>query len=190
MHIDRYRLGRPSPPLWDTSMSLYVCQSRYNHEAKTFKKIKAWESCLPELVKREDYRWIAHEHNARHPVSKVASPFIRGVQGTGGIEEADELVVETPKPIASPAKSLKILTQAIASPLLTGTVPNGGTHQQPAPLAPSITATPPIPPPPQADLPPLTFSQTAVMTEKFERLPRSLRSWLSFHSSRVSEADP
>jgi hypothetical protein len=174
MSIDRYRLGRPSPPLWNLSLSLYVCESRYKGDTKMFKKIKAWESCLPDLVKKEDYQWIQHEGNERDAPIKIKSPFMRGIVGTGGIEVSEAVVEDSKKSSAraltTPSKTLKIAPISKVAPSPTASTVANGSHQ-PSQSALQALDQPGV----NLNLPPMTISQVSVLTEKFERLPRSLR---------------
>lgn len=90
MPYARYIRGRPLPPLWSPKMPLYVCEHRYKPSLKSFKRIKTWISCLPEEVRKKDYAIKENGGGAVESLSKIASPFVRGIKGSGGIGEAME----------------------------------------------------------------------------------------------------
>ncbi|KAI0782167.1 hypothetical protein C8Q75DRAFT_886490 [Abortiporus biennis] len=78
----RHIRGRPRPPFWYLGFPLYVCESRYNDSQKVFVKIKSWNSCVPEEVrKNESYMPIFYFERNIFP-RKVGSPFL--VKGRGG----------------------------------------------------------------------------------------------------------
>jgi chromatin structure-remodeling complex subunit RSC1/2 len=69
---------------------LYVCDSRYNDRERIFVKIKNWNSCVPEEVrKREDFMPIYPFETNIFP-RRFPSPFLSGIRGTGGIGESVE----------------------------------------------------------------------------------------------------
>lgn len=47
MYVTRYTRGRPQNLTFGEE-KIFVCESRYNEEVKTFNRIKAWKSCVPE----------------------------------------------------------------------------------------------------------------------------------------------
>lgn len=86
----RYIRGRPISTVYNSKMALYVCEHRYKPKEKSFKKIKSWAMCGPEEVRKSDYRLKENAGGAVESLVKVPSPFIRGLQGPGGIGAADE----------------------------------------------------------------------------------------------------
>ncbi|POY72927.1 hypothetical protein BMF94_4003 [Rhodotorula taiwanensis] len=97
MFFTRYTRGRPKA--WDPSMPLYVCEHRYKDEAKQFKKIKSWSSCIPEEIRAHEYDFEPYADNHVDQLTRVKSPFTRGVPGPGRLDSAQANVV----PSASPA---------------------------------------------------------------------------------------
>ncbi|KAG6910616.1 hypothetical protein DXG01_009125 [Tephrocybe rancida] len=86
----RHIRGRPRPPSWYLGFPLYVCDSRYNDRDRVFVKIKNWNSCVPEEVRKStDFMPIYPFERSILP-SQFPSPFIgRGVKGPGGLVAAD-----------------------------------------------------------------------------------------------------
>ncbi|EGN94159.1 hypothetical protein SERLA73DRAFT_96993 [Serpula lacrymans var. lacrymans S7.3] len=89
----RHIRGRPRPPFWYPGWPLYVCDSRYNDRERVFVKIKNWNSCVPEEVRKST------EFMPIYPFERVVfprrfpSPFLAkggkvgAVKGPGGITE-------------------------------------------------------------------------------------------------------
>lgn len=151
-------------------MPLYVCEHRYKEEAKVFKKIKIWESCLPEIVKKADYPLVENVGGAIEVLRKVKSPFVLGGAGTGGIGGTVRGGVKA-TPVAAPAA--------------------GGTRSQrnapPTPAAVPAAVGVKIHHPAGGPNN-LTPSQMAVTSQKFDDvLPRSLRESCSLYCSEVLE---
>lgn len=213
MHLNRYVQGRPNQPHWNASMAIYVCESRYKYDSKTFKKIKAWETCLPELVKKLDYDWTPHV-DGREVLKRVESPFAHGMDGTGGIVRPDSALALPPPisaasahPSAQP-RPIPFITSPIApkralSPSLDTSSPKSkianGTSTPPANHSPRPFSAYPLsayPPPDPAlalhgvILSAMTPSQLAAVSQKFDRLPDSLRTFISFRFAPVAVQAP
>ncbi|KAG6849765.1 hypothetical protein H0H93_005447 [Arthromyces matolae] len=86
----RHVRGRPRPPFWYLGFPLYVCDSRYNDRDRAFVRIKNWNSCVPEEVRKSvDFMPIYPFERNVFP-SQVPSPFLsRGVKGPGGLVPAE-----------------------------------------------------------------------------------------------------
>lgn len=91
----RHIRGRPRPPYWYLGWPLYVCDSRYNDRDRIFVKIKNWNSCVPEEVRKStEFMPIYPFERMVHP-RRFGSPFLMqgqggkggGVKGPGGIGE-------------------------------------------------------------------------------------------------------
>ena len=84
----RHIRGRPRPPYWFLGFPLYVCDSRYNDRDRVFVKIKNWNSCIPEEVRKStEFMPIYPFERTVYPI-RYPSPFlIKGskVKGPGGI---------------------------------------------------------------------------------------------------------
>jgi len=86
----RHIRGRPKAPYWYPSWPLYVCDSRYNDRDKVFVRIKNWNSCIPEeMRKQEGWMPIYGFERIVFP-RRNASPFLSGggkaaVKGPGGL---------------------------------------------------------------------------------------------------------
>ncbi|THV07276.1 hypothetical protein K435DRAFT_742310 [Dendrothele bispora CBS 962.96] len=86
----RHIRGRPKAPYWYPGWPLYVCDSRYNDRDRVFVRIKNWNSCIPEeMRKREDWMPIYGFERVVFP-RRNASPFLSGngkaaVKGPGGL---------------------------------------------------------------------------------------------------------
>lgn len=95
----RHVRGRPRPPFWYVGWPLYVCDARYNDRERIFVKIKNWNSCVPEEVRKSSefmpiYPFERMVYPARLPsplvVSKTAaSKFPGGLLPESG-EPADD----------------------------------------------------------------------------------------------------
>ncbi|KAF9449324.1 hypothetical protein P691DRAFT_812703 [Macrolepiota fuliginosa MF-IS2] len=93
----RHIRGRPRPPYWYLGFPLYVCDSRYNDRDRVFVKIKNWNSCIPEEVRKStEFMPIYPFERTVYPI-RYPSPFlVKGnkVKGPGGIVAStlDDLV--------------------------------------------------------------------------------------------------
>ncbi|EPQ61248.1 hypothetical protein GLOTRDRAFT_135767 [Gloeophyllum trabeum ATCC 11539] len=86
----RHVRGRPRPPFWYPGWPLYVCDSRYNDRDRLFVKIKNWNSCIPDEVRKNpDFMPIYPFERTVFP-RRFGSPFLKGknVKGPGGIGES------------------------------------------------------------------------------------------------------
>jgi len=89
MFFTRYTRGRPHPSAWTPDIPLYVCEYRYKDDVKSFKKIKSWNSCVPEQIRHNEYDFEAYADEHVDVLPKIKSPFIRGVVGTGGLDVSE-----------------------------------------------------------------------------------------------------
>ncbi|KAG2024033.1 bromeodomain-containing protein [Coprinopsis cinerea AmutBmut pab1-1] len=72
----RHVRGRPRPPYWFVGWPLYVCDSRYNDRERIFVKIKNWNSCVPEEVRKSvEFMPIYPFERMVYPAS-LPSPFL------------------------------------------------------------------------------------------------------------------
>ncbi|KAI0666207.1 hypothetical protein C8Q78DRAFT_994933 [Trametes maxima] len=88
----RHLRGRPRAPFWYPGWPLYVCDSRYNDRDRVFVKIKNWNSCIPEEVrKKEEFMPIYPFERPVVPRS-CPSPFLgaQRIQAPGGIIDVPE----------------------------------------------------------------------------------------------------
>ncbi|CDO70952.1 hypothetical protein BN946_scf184829.g61 [Trametes cinnabarina] len=88
----RHLRGRPRPPFWYPGWPLYVCDSRYNDRDRVFVKIKNWNSCIPEEVrKKEEFMPIFPFERPVFPRSH-SSPFLSAhkIKAPGGIIDAPD----------------------------------------------------------------------------------------------------
>lgn len=91
----RHIRGRPRPPFWYLGFPLYVCDSRYNDRDRVFVKIKNWNSCVPEEVRKSTEFMPIYPFERTVLPGRFPSPFLgRGskssVRGPGGIIDAVE----------------------------------------------------------------------------------------------------
>ncbi|KAG6854195.1 hypothetical protein C0991_009508 [Blastosporella zonata] len=85
----RHVRGRPRPPFWYLGFPLYVCDSRYNDRDRVFVKIKNWNSCVPEEVRKSTEFMPIYPFERPILPSQFPSPFLgRGVKGPGGVVAA------------------------------------------------------------------------------------------------------
>lgn len=85
----RHIRGRPRAPHWYPGWPLYMCDSRYNDRERVFVKIKNWNSCIPEEVRKsEEFMPIYLFERTVFP-GKFPSPFLgpKALRGPGGIDE-------------------------------------------------------------------------------------------------------
>ena len=85
----RHVRGRPRAPFWYPGWPLYVCESRYNDRERVFVKIKNWNSCIPEEVRKKEefmpiYQFERPVYPRRFPSPFVAAPKLKA---PGGIIE-------------------------------------------------------------------------------------------------------
>ena len=88
----RHIRGRPRPPYWHPGWPLYVCDSRYNDRERIFVRIKNWNSCVPEEVRKSaEFMPIYPFERSVYP-KRHASPFITGepIKAPGGIGDIVE----------------------------------------------------------------------------------------------------
>jgi chromatin structure-remodeling complex subunit RSC1/2 len=79
-------------------MPLYVCDSRYNDRERVFVKIKNWNSCVPEEVRKSDgfmpiypFERIVYPRRYASPFLQMPAPGSGGMlKGPGGIGEPIE----------------------------------------------------------------------------------------------------
>ncbi|KAF9007885.1 hypothetical protein BDQ17DRAFT_1455107 [Cyathus striatus] len=72
----RHIRGRPRPPYWYPGFPLYVCDSRYNDRDRVFVRIKNWNSCVPEEVRKsEEFMPIYPFETTVFPI-RLPSPFL------------------------------------------------------------------------------------------------------------------
>ncbi|GBE78547.1 hypothetical protein SCP_0114360 [Sparassis crispa] len=90
----RHIRGRPRPPFWYPGWPLYVCDSRYNDRERIFVKIKNWNSCVPEEVRKSTEFMPIYPFERTVFPRRFASPFVSGknVKGPGGIGDVIERV--------------------------------------------------------------------------------------------------
>ncbi|PWN36587.1 uncharacterized protein FA14DRAFT_169572 [Meira miltonrushii] len=69
---------------WHTGDPLYVCEMRYQPDRDAYFKIKNWASCMPEEVRHKTFGLIEFDRPNPLP-DKLPSPFLRGIDGPGGI---------------------------------------------------------------------------------------------------------
>ena len=110
----RHARGRPRPPFWYPGWPLYVCDSRYNDRERAFVKIKNWNSCIPEEVrKKEEFMPIYPFERAVMP-RRVPSPFLTNprLQAPGGLvdpapsdKEKEKEKAESEKPDSATGRS-------------------------------------------------------------------------------------
>ena len=88
----RHIRGRPRPPYWYPGWPLYVCDSRYNDRERIFVKIKNWNSCVPEEVRKSATFMPIYPFERPVFPRRFASPFVSGkpVKAPGGIGDALE----------------------------------------------------------------------------------------------------
>jgi len=102
----RHIRGRPRPPFWYLGFPLYVCDSRYNDRDRVFVKIKNWNSCVPEEVRKSTEFMPIYPFEQTVLPARLPSPFIgrSGLKGSvsgkgpGGLvagEVADQVAVDT-----------------------------------------------------------------------------------------------
>ncbi|KAF8338318.1 uncharacterized protein EI90DRAFT_2572270 [Cantharellus anzutake] len=84
---ERYVRGRPLRPSWYPGWPLYVCESWYNEQERSFSKIEDWVKCIPQKVQE-----AAKDRNSIMPIlpydsilldstvhpENVLSPFVIG----------------------------------------------------------------------------------------------------------------
>ena len=84
----RHVRGRPRPPFWYPGWPLYVCDNRYHERDHLIVRIKNWNSCIPDEVRKNpDFMPIYPFERIVFP-RRVASPFITNpsLEAPGGIE--------------------------------------------------------------------------------------------------------
>ncbi|KAM0752435.1 hypothetical protein T439DRAFT_208225 [Meredithblackwellia eburnea MCA 4105] len=202
MFFTKYIRGRPRPPAWDPSVPMYVCEHRYKDDVKSFKKIKNWNSAVPEEIRRHEYDMDTYEGERVDVLKRFKSPFVLGTaQGPGGIgepleneeeEQAKYHFTASGEPLT--AKSFRAAREAAAGPDRSTAPPEPASPSpslfgfdqplnsvQQSSLPPSMPMRmPSLPPPtPIAITPPpviatVTPVELAAANESFQPLPVSL----------------
>ena len=173
-----YIRGRPNTPLYNSKMALYVCEHRYKPSTKSFKRIKIWAVCGPEETRKNDYPLKENAGGAVESLAKIPSPFVRGLQGPGGIGNAEEEEEEDQEGFYTEKEKGKANANAAAAALTNGGMmggmgemdfgmfdlqlqPNGAVGGQ------------------------LTPADLAVLNEAFNPLPDGIGQSFSFQSSEA-----
>lgn len=90
----RHIRGRPRPPYWYLGFPLYVCDSRYNDRDRVFVKIKNWNSCVPEEVRKSTEFMPIYPFERTVFPRRFPSPFITkgksAIKAPGGIIDASD----------------------------------------------------------------------------------------------------
>lgn len=175
-------------------MPIYVCEHRYKDEVKTFKKIKNWNSALPEEIRKHEYAMDLYP-DERESLRRVKSPFVRGIAGPGRIGEAMENEEEEqakyhflPGNEPATAQRLKAVKEANDRAAAAAEAANpaqtlyGGDASQATFAAPPVVAAAPPPPAPILPPPPpvdttSTPAELAAAREGFHALPFSIRAF-------------
>ncbi|EJT98987.1 hypothetical protein DACRYDRAFT_110317 [Dacryopinax primogenitus] len=84
----KYTRGRPKAPYWYPGWPLYICDSRYNDKEKAFVKIKNWNSCIPDELRKMDFMPV-QPFERTIVLRRVPSPFLIGGKGPGKIGEPE-----------------------------------------------------------------------------------------------------
>lgn len=69
---------------WHTGDPIYICEMRYQPDRDAYFKIKNWASCMPEEVRHKRFDLVEFDRPNPLP-DKLPSPFLRGIEGPGGI---------------------------------------------------------------------------------------------------------
>lgn len=91
MFFTKFVRGRPAPPAFIPGMPIYVCEHRYKDDGSSFKKIKSWNSSIPEEVRKNEYEFVPFQGDKVDHLRRVTSPLLRGVTGPGMFGEATEV---------------------------------------------------------------------------------------------------
>lgn len=181
MFFTRYVRGRPK--VWHPGMPLYVVEHRYKDDVKSFKKIKNWNSCVPEEVRKNEYELVPYPNERVDVLRRIKSPFVRGVVGPGGIGEAMENEEEEQAryhflPSGEPAtgQRAKVETQVAAGSGASSSALYGASLPLAAPvlsITPLAYAATPGPTPPTVSG--ATPAEKAIAAESFYPLPAEIR---------------
>ncbi|KDQ52954.1 hypothetical protein JAAARDRAFT_80856 [Jaapia argillacea MUCL 33604] len=126
----RHIRGRPRGPFWYPGWPLYVCDSRYNDRERVFVKIKNWNSCVPEEVRKNpDFMPIYPFERMVFP-RRFGSPFLKGkgVKGPGGIGESVDKVEGERNDGAGTGTGRKRPRRAVTASTVDQTGPNKGLY--------------------------------------------------------------
>lgn len=92
MYVTKYVRGRPRE--WTgADEDLWVCENRYNEEAVTYNKIKAWKSCVPEESREQCSNFEMELFPDVRPPKKFLSPLLHLMP------EDKSLWVNPPEPV-------------------------------------------------------------------------------------------
>lgn len=90
----RHIRGRPRPPYWYLGFPLYVCDSRYNDRDRVFVRIKNWNSCIPEEVRKSTEFMPIYPFERTVFPRRFPSPFLskdKGIKTPGGIIDISDV---------------------------------------------------------------------------------------------------
>lgn len=77
----RHIRGRPRPPFWYPGWPIYVCDSRYNDRERLFVRIKNWNSCVPEEVRKSTEFMPIYPFERTVFPRRFGSPFLGAASG-------------------------------------------------------------------------------------------------------------
>lgn len=139
----RHIRGRPRPPSWYLGWPLYVCDSRYNDRERIFVKIKNWNSCVPEEVRKSTEFMPIYPFEKSVLPRRFPSPFLTGrIKGPGGIaENVEKAEGEKTEGSGSGRKRSKRNAGATATPSRTEQADRAGSSKGLAPAAQAGTST-------------------------------------------------
>ncbi|KAK2459787.1 hypothetical protein APHAL10511_008219 [Amanita phalloides] len=90
----RHIRGRPRPPYWYLGFPLYVCDSRYNDRDRVFVRIKNWNSCIPEEVRKSTEFMPIYPFERTVFPRRFPSPFLTkdkgAIKAPGGIMDVSD----------------------------------------------------------------------------------------------------
>lgn len=90
----RHIRGRPRAPFWYPGWPLYVCDSRYNDRERIFVKIKNWNSCVPEEVRKSTEFMPIYPFERSVFPRRFGSPFLvpggKPLKAPGGLGDTIE----------------------------------------------------------------------------------------------------
>lgn len=150
MYVTKYVRGRPKE--WSgTEENLYVCEARYNEELKTYNRIKAWKSCVPDESREESSNYELIPYDGVRQFPKVRTPLLHLMPENKKLwvnpPETEDKPTKTPEPnqrgsLNAPPIEGNVIVTSVPTDEELAEINNIGPPKQPSPESAPIAPVP------------------------------------------------